>query len=721
MRINKHFLLLILLAITSVNFAQKPAISKKEPLRIACVGNSITYGSGVANREKNAYPAQLQELLGSQYKVVNFGVGGRTLLKKGDRPYWETEAYENALEFKPDLVFIKLGTNDSKIQNRVYLNEFESDYEEMIQNFKNQNAQVKVVILLPVPSFLKGTASIWNPVIKNEIIPKLKNVAYKTNVELLDLYQLFINKESLLPDKIHPSSLGATVIAKRLYENVLLEKRNSLDFTKNKMIKFGQRTNFHGYQLSNFKFKGWDCKVVQPKKPAKGNPWVIRARFWGHQPQTDIALLERGFHIVYCDVANLFGGEEAVNRWNHFYKLMTGFGLSKKVVLEGMSRGGLIIYNWAAENPEKVACIYADAPVLDGTSWPGGFGKGKGSQSDWEQFKKTYKLDSKESVANFQGNPIHKTQKIANAGFPMMHVCGEADRVVPVDENTRVFEKKIKEFGGDINVIYKKDIDHHPHSLENPTPIVNFILRATGYKINFAAIIAPGSEYRSGAGWNKGKGWWAQMRDIDSLCKIAGKLDLLLIGNSITQGWGGNRSYTTHKPGQKAANTYFKDIKWISAGISGDKTQHILWRVKNGHYERSNPEFVTLAIGVNNFRDNTAEEIAKGIELNVNLIREKLPDTKILFYGSLPTGLDKTSDRRKKYIKIHTLIKHLANKKGVYYFNMLQDFSDENGNLNERYYSADGIHLKSEGYKVWAKHIRKEMSSIIKKSAKGKP
>lgn len=92
---------------------------------------------------------------------------------------------------------------------------------------------------------------------------------------------------------------------------------------------------------------------------------MIRARFWGHEPQTDIALLEHGFHIVYCDVADLYGSDKAVQRWNSFYKRMVKAGFNKKVALEGMSRGGLIVYNWAAQNPEKVACIYADAPVMD--------------------------------------------------------------------------------------------------------------------------------------------------------------------------------------------------------------------------------------------------------------------------------------------------------------------------------------------------------------------
>jgi len=474
--------LLVLIIISNLLIVNTIKSQNNHVIKVACVGNSITYGHGIVNRKKNSFPSQLQELLGKHYEVKNFGVNGRTLLKKGDHPYWETEAYKKALQFKPDVLYIKLGTNDSKLQNRVHLNEFESNYEELIANFRKQNNNIKIVILLPIPSFLKDTTSIWNPVIKNKIIPILQKVAYKTNVEVIDLYQLFVNRRNLLPDNIHPSSLGATIIAKRIYENIRIKRGNKLSF-KNTSIKGSTATNFYGFKQTNFIFKGWHCKIVQPKKAAKGNPWVLRARFWGHEPQTDIALLERGFHIAYCDVANLFGNKDAIKRWNAFYKLMLQQGLSKKVVLEGMSRGGLIVYNWAVKNPKKVACIYADAPVLDGKSWPGGLGKGKGSKNDWLTFKKRYCLETAKDIENFKDNPIYKINKIAKGGFPMLHVCGMTDKVVPIDENTKIFEEKLKALGADISVIYKENNGHHPHSLKNPTPIVNFILRATKRKI----------------------------------------------------------------------------------------------------------------------------------------------------------------------------------------------------------------------------------------------
>jgi pimeloyl-ACP methyl ester carboxylesterase len=238
--------------------------------------------------------------------------------------------------------------------------------------------------------------------------------------------------------------------------------------------------DFHGYQGYDFEFRNRNAKIVVPSYPAPGSPWIWRARFWGHEPQTDIALLERGFHVVYCDVSELFGNKEALSIWDEFYQKLRQAGLAKKSVMEGMSRGGVYIYRWAATHPGRVSCIYADAPVLDLKSWPGGKGKGKGHQESWEIFKKDFDLNTDAEAMAFKGNPLDLINKIVKAGFPMLHVVGDADDVVPVSENTEPFEKKVKEAGGNIQVIHKPGVGHHPHSLTDPQPIVDFIMKAYG-------------------------------------------------------------------------------------------------------------------------------------------------------------------------------------------------------------------------------------------------
>ena len=151
--------------------------------------------------------------------------------------------------------------------------------------------------------------------------------------------------------------------------------------------------------------------------------------------------------------------------------------LANQVALEGMSRGGLIIYNWAKKNPEKTLCIYADAPVLDFKSWPGGKGIGKGSQGTWRKCLEAYGL-SEEEAKSFKGLPLYGLEGLVRKNVPLLHVVGQADSVVPVEENTDLLEKSYRSLGGSIKVIRKAGVGHHPHSLKDPEPIVSFVLSA---------------------------------------------------------------------------------------------------------------------------------------------------------------------------------------------------------------------------------------------------
>jgi pimeloyl-ACP methyl ester carboxylesterase len=232
----------------------------------------------------------------------------------------------------------------------------------------------------------------------------------------------------------------------------------------------------HGFDKYQFNLDGAACIVVKPDTVAPGRPWIWRARFWAHEPQLDTAMLKKGWHVVYCDVGVLYGCPKAVARWDAFYKIMTEkLGLSKRPVLEGMSRGGLIIYNWASKNPEKVGAIYGDAPVCDFKSWPAGFGDGIGSRGSWEECKKVYGIASDAEARKFNGNPIDNLSPIAAAKIPIIHVVGEADKVVPAAENTAILADRYRKLGRFIEVISKPDCGHHPHSLKDPAPLVEFI------------------------------------------------------------------------------------------------------------------------------------------------------------------------------------------------------------------------------------------------------
>jgi len=190
-------------------------------IKVACVGDSITFGAGVEQRETNAYPIVLQKLFGEKYEVKNYGISGATMLRKGDHPYHKQKAYQDALAFKPDIVVIKLGTNDSKPQNwDKHKADYAADYQAMIDAFKQANPQAKVYCALPVPVVDKGNFGIRNEIVKPEIIPLIKQVAEQTGSRVIDLYAPFEGRETLIPDKVHPNAEGAALIAKTVHEAI---------------------------------------------------------------------------------------------------------------------------------------------------------------------------------------------------------------------------------------------------------------------------------------------------------------------------------------------------------------------------------------------------------------------------------------------------------------------------------------------------------------------
>ncbi|WP_339727854.1 prolyl oligopeptidase family serine peptidase [uncultured Gimesia sp.] len=207
----------------------------------------------------------------------------------------------------------------------------------------------------------------------------------------------------------------------------------------------GKQDKWHGFQRVHFQIDGRKCYVVIPTKSAPGKPWVWRARFPDFHYEMDVELLKRGFHIAYMDVANLFGSPQAIKHGDKFYDYLTKkHGFQSKVALEGVSRGGLFIYNWALENPEKVSCIYADTPVCDFKSWPGGKGKSQGSSASWKTCLNAYGMTEAEALA-YKNNPLDRIQIIAEARIPVLHIVSENDQVVPPAENTYLMFSRVPE------------------------------------------------------------------------------------------------------------------------------------------------------------------------------------------------------------------------------------------------------------------------------------
>ncbi len=268
---------------------------------------------------------------------------------------------------------------------------------------------------------------------------------------------------------VHFDAVGSKYLAEKVAASVL----EALGSQKSSSTFPGKVGKWNGFAIHDFKLDGRACRLVVPDKPAAARPWVWRARFFGHEPQADVALFKKGFHVAYIEVGGLYGAPAAVRIWDAFHKYLTiEHKLAAKPALEGMSRGGLIIYNWAAKNPDKVSCIYGDAPVCDIRSWPGKRGRA---------CLKVYGI-TVEQLADFKENPIDHLAPLAKAKVPLLIVAGDADKVVPMKENALVMQERYKKFGGEIILISKKGVGHHPHSLKDPAPIVEFILKHTPAK-----------------------------------------------------------------------------------------------------------------------------------------------------------------------------------------------------------------------------------------------
>ncbi len=231
---------------------------------------------------------------------------------------------------------------------------------------------------------------------------------------------------------------------------------------------------YHGYRRTDFSCHFRAAILVHPHAPLPDNRWVWRTEFFDAFPQADLAFLAQGYHLVYLDLQNLYGSPPAILAMDQFYdQLLLQFSLASKMILEGFSRGGLFALNWAIKNPEKVAGIYLDAPVCDFKSWPAGRGTGCGSPEDWERCKKVYDL-SEEQALSYPFNPIDQLEPIAKEGIPIFAVYGDQDEVVPMEENIQILEARYQALGGKIESIIKPGCGHHPHSLEDPRPILDF-------------------------------------------------------------------------------------------------------------------------------------------------------------------------------------------------------------------------------------------------------
>jgi lysophospholipase L1-like esterase len=192
------------------------------PVRVACVGDSITFGAGVAGRETNAYPAVLGRMLGARYAVRNFGRSGATLLRAGDLPYWTTDEFKAATAWAPDVVILQLGTNDSKPQNWAHRDRFAADAGAMIAHFRALPSRPVVYLCLPVPVY-QDRWGINEATVGGEVVPELRFVAQAARAPVIDLHAALARRGEVFPDGVHPNAVGASYLAQAVYYGLGME------------------------------------------------------------------------------------------------------------------------------------------------------------------------------------------------------------------------------------------------------------------------------------------------------------------------------------------------------------------------------------------------------------------------------------------------------------------------------------------------------------------
>jgi sialate O-acetylesterase len=262
----------LIFLICSNTYAQK--------IKIACIGNSVTAGYLLTNPEQESYPAQLQQLLGDQYWVGNFGHSGATLLKNGHNPYYKTKEFNDALNFQADIAIIHLGLNDTDPRNWPnYKGDFQSDYQWLIDNLKQGNPKLKIYIcrLSPIfsghPRFKSGTRD-WYWQIQDKIL----QVAKVNRFEVIDLNSALNNRPELFADNLHPDATGAGIIAKTVYGHITgyfdSFKLNAL-FTDHMVLQRDQPIPVYGTANANDQIEVQFNHIIQRTITDRNGKWKM--------------------------------------------------------------------------------------------------------------------------------------------------------------------------------------------------------------------------------------------------------------------------------------------------------------------------------------------------------------------------------------------------------------------------------------------------------------
>ncbi|MGW8257270.1 MAG: alpha-L-fucosidase, partial [Thermoguttaceae bacterium] len=421
--------------------------SKINP-QVVLIGDSITHmwaGEPKTRPDLVRGPISWKRLFGAR-PALNLGFGW----DRTQNVLWRLDHGElDGLH--PKFVVINIGTNNTSETDRARQNtpaEIVEAIQQIILRVRAKVPKARIVLMAIFPREEKPDH--WRRKEINEINRRLASkFAHAPDITWLDIGPKLVQPDGVISRKIlsdfcHPTERGYQIWADALLP-VFQDASQSTDAQAATPVSWpGEKMDtWHGYKRHLFTVDGCPAWVVEPKQPAVGNPWTWCMEFPDAFTERTavLQLLEKGFYYLHIKVGNTYGCPAALKHFDAFYQAVTARGLAKKGTLIGISRGGLYAYNWAARNPDKIVCIYGDAPVCDFKSWPGGKGKSACRTADWAALIKDYGFKDEAEAMAYKHNPVDELAPLAKAHIPLLHVVGDADDVVPVAENTRIMEE----------------------------------------------------------------------------------------------------------------------------------------------------------------------------------------------------------------------------------------------------------------------------------------
>ncbi|MDO3628829.1 SGNH/GDSL hydrolase family protein [Mucilaginibacter sp. BT774] len=385
-----------------------------------------------------------------------------------------------------------------------------------------------------------------------------------------------------------------------------------------------------GFEKTGFTVEDHQAYYVKPRQPLPGNAWVWRSSFPDWHTDMDSILLSKGLYVAYINVDDQYGSPSSLQVWDKFYHYLTNkMSFAPKAALEAVSRGALYAYGWAKRNPDKVSCIYAETPVCDIKSWPGGKGIGAGDTTLWNQLKKIYHFTEAKAIA-YNDNPIDNLEGLASFKVPVLHVIGLDDKLVPPAENTYLFAQHYIAAGGPMSVY---PVTTGPQELQGHHVPIN----CPGY---FAAFIygnsfpvnrpLPYSDY-----YKVGN----KLSSFYNAAAKGGKVQVTFLGGSITYnpGW---RQKVCRYLQERFPNT---DFHFVAAGIPSLGSLPHAFRLQRDVLDSGKTDLLFVEAAVND-RVNGTDSITqvRALEGIIRHAKKSNPDMDIVMMAFADPG--KTND-----------------------------------------------------------------------------